>query len=309
MFRKLVFHTRWRLAVSAVIPFLWIGGQVVNDAANTFQVEPGLYGFFGHVLDNLLAGGFFALFALWATIFVILTSISFYISEKVVGWKRVSIVVASGLGLVSFLITLNSWSYLRGDDAAYALMLSLASFPIGILLILAGRSTIRWVRAGFSDADAPAEPVKNFLPKEEIARADQAESVAPQHAQVLNDGIHVEHSEVQVSEEMQVTPSASPPLSWYERFIAGDYGLAKTYWLFGVLVSIFIKVAFNLVQSDNGAFIISVLFVAYLCALLVATWNAARKYKGLKIWAILAVLVVLSGLLSTSGPLLASLRH
>ena len=114
--------------------------------------------------DHYLGEAFAGWIASSASIFLILTSISLYIREEVVGWKRLSIVVASSLGIVSFLATLISWSSLGGGDGAVfaALLFSCAAFPIGVLLVLGGRFTAKWVHAGFAD---PAGPINQSSPE------------------------------------------------------------------------------------------------------------------------------------------------
>jgi hypothetical protein len=65
-----------------------------------------------------------------------------------------------------------------------------------------------------------------------------------------------------VSEETGVSPSAGGSSGWYKRFIEGDFGLAKTYWLFGVLVSVLVKVVLYFTQSGNGVFVILVVWAS-----------------------------------------------
>ena len=92
--------------------------------------------------------------------------------------------------------------------------------------------------------------------------------------------------------------------SGYEKFIQGEFGLARTYWLFGVLVSAVVNVLANFIFPVTWSPVIFVIFGVYMCALLVAVFQAARKYQGPKIWPILAVLIVLSRLARTVGPVL-----
>lgn len=91
---------------------------------------------------------------------------------------------------------------------------------------------------------------------------------------------------------------------FYIKFISGEFGLAKTYWLFGVLPNFIANIALRTVASDDLAYWIGVTFLVYLCVLLVALWNAGRKYTGSKIWPVLAFLVVLLGVLRSIGPVL-----
>lgn len=81
---------------------------------------------------------------------------------------------------------------------------------------------------------------------------------------------------------------------WY-----GDISLAKTFWLFGVLVGILFNFAFKFIEFGS-AFFIFLLFVAlnytYLVFIFVAIWRSANKYKGPKAWAILAKIIVIIGI-------------
>jgi len=85
---------------------------------------------------------------------------------------------------------------------------------------------------------------------------------------------------------------------FFKKLSDGDFGLAKTYWLYGVLVSIVWNILIQgAILSDSIALIIVVLLVTiiYSVFLLTGVWNASNRYTGLKIWAILAkIYVVLS---------------
>jgi hypothetical protein len=98
-------------------------------------------------------------------------------------------------------------------------------------------------------------------------------------------------------------------LSFYEKFINGEFGLAKTYWLFGVVPGFIAGIAVRTVSSDTLAYWIGAAFVIYQCVLLVALWNAGRKYQGSKVWPVLAFLVVMSAVLRNIGPVLAMGQH
>lgn len=100
------------------------------------------------------------------------------------------------------------------------------------------------------------------------------------------------------------TSAKQPNAGLYEKFIHGEFGLAKTYWLFGVLPNFLVNIALRTVASDDLAYWIGATFLIYLCVLLVALWNAGRKYTGSKIWSVLAFLVVLSAVLRSIGPVL-----
>jgi len=83
-------------------------------------------------------------------------------------------------------------------------------------------------------------------------------------------------------------------------FINGDFGLAKTYWLFGVIGSLvmrFLIVFFAM----NGMNIVLLLIIAfgYFIVVWIAVWNSATKYTGSQLWSILAKISVVFGVLGS----------
>ena len=69
-----------------------------------------------------------------------------------------------------------------------------------------------------------------------------------------------------------------------------------TYWVYGVLAGFVWGVSFIALQPDPEGKLIKIvgmLFLAYYFAVYVGIWNAANKYEGNKIWAILAKFVVI----------------
>ena len=88
---------------------------------------------------------------------------------------------------------------------------------------------------------------------------------------------------------------------FFKKLSDGDFGLAKTYWLYGVLVSIVGSILMQgAALSDSKALIIVLLLVMIVYAVfqLTGVWNASNRYTGLKIWAILAKIAVIVGVLS-----------
>jgi hypothetical protein len=106
----------------------------------------------------------------------------------------------------------------------------------------------------------------------------------------------------------QVTTEAQS-LGFYGKFIGGEFGLAKTYWLLGVVPSLFAGIAVRTVSSDALAYWIGAAFVTYQFVLLVALWNAGKKYQGSRVWSVLAFLMVLLAVLRNIGPVLAIGGH
>ena len=74
----------------------------------------------------------------------------------------------------------------------------------------------------------------------------------------------------------------------------GRSGLAKTYWLWGVLSGIPWGIALSLITPGSNPAIVAVLaFVVYYVIVHVGIWRAASQYQGFKAWAILAKVAVL----------------
>jgi len=88
---------------------------------------------------------------------------------------------------------------------------------------------------------------------------------------------------------------------FFEKLSDGDFGLAKTYWLYGVLVSIVGTILMQgaaLSGSKALAIVLLLVTIVYAAFQLTGVWNAAKRYTGLKIWAILARIAVVIGVLS-----------
>lgn len=68
----------------------------------------------------------------------------------------------------------------------------------------------------------------------------------------------------------------------------GGYGLFKTYWLFNVLIGAICSFVISLFESFEAVAILTTLFYIYGFIVLLGIWNAANKYNGLVLWAILA---------------------
>lgn len=74
---------------------------------------------------------------------------------------------------------------------------------------------------------------------------------------------------------------------------SGRTGLAKTYWLWGVLSGIPWGLALSLVTPGSQLAIVTVLAcVMYYVIVHVGIWRAASQYQGFKAWAILAKIAV-----------------
>ena len=99
----------------------------------------------------------------------------------------------------------------------------------------------------------------------------------------------------------------------FSRLVDGDYGLAKTYWLFGVLVNVVFNVLFKVIESTASnprqalaqMLILTSIGVAYGVVVIIGTWRASSKYQGPKFWAILAKIMVVIGIVGLVVALLS----
>lgn len=100
-------------------------------------------------------------------------------------------------------------------------------------------------------------------------------------------------------------PGSGEQIDPNEGFVAnlfdGNYGLPKTYWAYGVLVNLVLGVVVGLVISISQSRAVAVLCVAaigaYQVLITIAIWNAAAKYPGSKVWAVLARIGAVLGVL------------
>jgi hypothetical protein len=84
---------------------------------------------------------------------------------------------------------------------------------------------------------------------------------------------------------------------FFSKLMHGDYGLAKTYWLFGVLGSTVLGAILALAGGLAEEFSLALIIVAlsYSAVVLIGTWRAASRYLGPKHWAVLAKLATALG--------------
>jgi hypothetical protein len=104
-------------------------------------------------------------------------------------------------------------------------------------------------------------------------------------------------------------PSSSAEKSFIAEVIAGDFGLANTYWWLGVfgggLLSIPVAIFNEALERPKVAAVLFLIYVIYIVPVMVGIWNAAGKYKGRKVWAIAARIIAVIGALKIASVLLA----
>jgi len=93
--------------------------------------------------------------------------------------------------------------------------------------------------------------------------------------------------------------SATPPSdNFYLKLVRGEFGLFKTYWLYGVLVGFVVVLLIERITkvgdfSRLGKHLVPFLvYSVYQIPVLIGAWRASNNYTGLKVWAILAKITI-----------------
>jgi hypothetical protein len=90
------------------------------------------------------------------------------------------------------------------------------------------------------------------------------------------------------------------------KLLDGDYGLAKTYWLFGVIGNLLFlipAVYANNTESEGLRAITIVGNAVYMLIVIIGMWRASNRYLGPQIWAILAKLFSIFAVVKIIGNL------
>ena len=90
-------------------------------------------------------------------------------------------------------------------------------------------------------------------------------------------------------------------MSSFSKFTSGYYGLARTYWGYYFLVgvmAIMLSAALVAGGAENLATLILLLFAGYSLVCMVAVWNAAGRYDGIRGMGLLARIAVVFGILN-----------
>ena len=97
----------------------------------------------------------------------------------------------------------------------------------------------------------------------------------------------------------------SAPANVLAKLVGGHFGLAKTYWVFGILVSALatlgLSVALQVLEYNAAVLVYFVglhLLVAYQIVVTIGVWKASRRYQGPAVWPSLARIAILLGLVS-----------
>lgn len=113
---------------------------------------------------------------------------------------------------------------------------------------------------------------------------------------IIDDKWYVAYSEVLNLGES----SSSESGGFFSKLMQGDYGLPKTYWLFGILGNLLFSASIALAAATGSIpmLVMSVIAsVMYSLAVAVGIWRASNKYPGPKVWAVMAKISVILSML------------
>lgn len=103
------------------------------------------------------------------------------------------------------------------------------------------------------------------------------------------------------------TESTSSLGSFFTKLANGDFGLAKTYWLFGVAAGFVLNVTLRGFTSVGVVMLLFLIYTAYMAFVFLGVWRASDKYTGRKVWAVLAKVATVLGVVFLSLGLLLGL--
>lgn len=94
---------------------------------------------------------------------------------------------------------------------------------------------------------------------------------------------------------MEASPSGTEQKGFFSKLISGDFGLAKTYWLFGMVVGIVFNLIIKVMPSLGAVAIVLAVATVYQVMVLLGVWRSSNRYQGWKVWAILAKIAAVLG--------------
>lgn len=111
-------------------------------------------------------------------------------------------------------------------------------------------------------------------------------------------------------QEMKTPPTAPPGRDcFFRKLYWGEYSLPRTFWIYSFLCQLVFALLFSLlvlgaaVAGSVGLLLLCIvlylLLLAYAVVCCFGIWRSATKYQGPKLWAMLAKISVVLGVLST----------
>lgn len=157
-------------------------------------------------------------------------------------------------------------------------------------VLLAGCAWLIYRRVALSESGNMLHPVVHTADALPPAVPDSSREVLLDEAQMSQPN----------SAEVKASSTVSKGFFW--RLVSGDYGLARTYWLYGVLTTAlagWIARAIDSVIPTLGL-VLHVALMGYVILCLVGVWRAADRYQGPVLWALLARGAVIASIMSAA---------
>lgn len=79
--------------------------------------------------------------------------------------------------------------------------------------------------------------------------------------------------------------------NFFKKLRNGDFGLFKTYWLYGVGVGVVANIIGGQITSNFGLGTFGVIYSLYGTQTALGLWRSAKKYQGRKLWAVFGRIV------------------
>ncbi len=120
----------------------------------------------------------------------------------------------------------------------------------------------------------------------------------------------IEKTDTTTEQTSKSNKEAVQSKGFWKKLISGDFGLAKSYWLFLFGVNIIFRVLFAVgEQSASVPFIlgIALIWVVYEPIAFIGTWRASDKYKGSGFWSGLVKVLIVFGWISYASGVIAFL--
>lgn len=157
-------------------------------------------------------------------------------------------------------------------------------------VLLAGCAWLIYRRAALSESSSMLHPA--------VHNADALLPAAPDPSrEVLVDEAQMSQPN---SAEVKASSNASKGFFW--RLVSGDYGLARTYWRYGVLTTALAGWIARAIDSVTPALglVLHVALMGYVILCLVGVWRAADRYHGPVLWVLLARGAVIASIMSAA---------
>lgn len=89
-----------------------------------------------------------------------------------------------------------------------------------------------------------------------------------------------------------------PAKSFFVKISSGDFGLAKTYWMYWVLVLLMaVNITMIIMPTTAALVIVALAHVAYLIPVVIGIWRAVNQCEGEKTLTVLAMSSVVLGII------------